>query len=97
MSEWDDFRDMGSSTPTQSNPRPPEAGETPNSQAHRRQVCRDNKRWPECRVVRVDKSPMNPKIKVAQLSCGHDVYRNRAPRVGATIVCERCAEKANDR
>lgn len=48
--------------------------------------------WPERRVVRVDLSPMNPKIKVAQLSCGHDVYRNRKPRIGATIVCDKCAK-----
>lgn len=48
--------------------------------------------WPERRVVRVDPSPMNPKIKVAQLSCGHDVYRNRRPRIGATIVCDKCAK-----
>lgn len=54
----------------------------------------ERRSWPEHRVVRVDKSPMNPKIKIAQLSCGHDVYRNRAPRVGATIVCEECSRKA---
>lgn len=50
--------------------------------------------WPERRVVRVDKAPLNPKIKVAQLDCGHDVCRLRRPRVGATVICERCAEKA---
>lgn len=49
--------------------------------------------WPERRVVRVDKSPMNPKIKVVQLSCDHDVSRMRAPRIGAVVVCEKCAEK----
>jgi hypothetical protein len=49
------------------------------------------KSCPERRVVRTDVSPMNPKIKVAQLDCGHDVYRNRRPRIGATIVCEKCA------
>ena len=48
--------------------------------------------WVERKVVRVDKSPMNNKIKIAQLSCGHDVYRNRAPRIGATVVCERCSK-----
>lgn len=48
--------------------------------------------WPERRVVRVDASPMNPKIKVVQLDCGHDVYRNRKPRIGATIVCDKCAK-----
>ena len=47
--------------------------------------------WVERRVVRVDLSPMNPKIKIAQLSCGHDVYRNRRPRIGATVVCEECS------
>lgn len=44
----------------------------------------------ERRVVRVDVSPMNPKIKVAQLDCGHDIYRNRKPRVGALVVCDKC-------
>ncbi len=53
--------------------------------------------WPESKVVRVDVSPMNPKVKCAQLSCGHDVWRNRKPRVGATIVCEQCARKADGR
>jgi hypothetical protein len=51
----------------------------------------EGRSWPERKVVRVDKSPMNPKIKVAQLSCGHDVYRNRAPRIGATVVCDKCS------
>lgn len=49
--------------------------------------------WPERRVLRVDVSPMNPKVKVAQLDCGHDVYRLRRPRVGATIVCEKCGRR----
>lgn len=53
--------------------------------------------WPERRVVRVDVSPMNPKVKCAQLDCGHDVWRNRRPRIGATIVCEACARKADER
>jgi hypothetical protein len=44
--------------------------------------------------VRTGASPMNPKVKWAQLTCGHDIYRQRKPRVGATIVCETCAEKA---
>lgn len=52
-----------------------------------------SKSWPERRVIRVDPSPMNPKIKVAQLDCGHDVYRTRKPRIGATIVCEQCGKK----
>jgi formylmethanofuran dehydrogenase subunit E len=46
------------------------------------------------KVVRVDLSPMNPKIKCAQLECGHDVFVNRAPTVGKKIVCERCTKNA---
>lgn len=45
------------------------------------------------KVVRVDKSPMNPKVKVAQLACGHDIYirpPHRAPRIGATRRCNDC-------
>lgn len=52
---------------------------------------------PECRVVRTGVSPMNPKVKWAQLSCGHDVFRTRKPRVGATIICPECARKADCR
>ena len=47
--------------------------------------------WPERRVVRTGVSPMNSKVKWAELSCGHDIYRLRKPRIGARIVCERCA------
>ena len=50
-------------------------------------------RLPERRVVRVDVSPMNPKIKVAQLECGHDVYRNRKPCIGALVICDKCARE----
>ncbi len=50
--------------------------------------------WPERTVVRAGVSPMNPKVKWAQLDCGHDVYRQRKPRVGATIICEECAAKS---
>ena len=53
--------------------------------------------WPERTVRRVDLSPMNPKIKIAQLDCGHDVYRNRKPRVGSTIICPKCAAKADEK
>lgn len=52
--------------------------------------------WPERRVVRVDAaSPLNPKVKCAQLDCGHDVWRNRKPRIGAIIVCPDCAREAD--
>lgn len=54
------------------------------------------------RVVRVDRSPMNPKIRVAQLECGHDVFSTppvRAPKVGVLRSCEKCsrAKKAEGR
>jgi hypothetical protein len=52
---------------------------------------------PERRVVRVGVSPMNPKVKWAELDCGHDVYRQRKPRLNAIIVCGECARKADDR
>ena len=62
----------------------------------------EQKEWmystrPERRVVRAGVSPMNPKVKWAELDCGHDVYRYRKPRVGATIICEECARKADNR
>lgn len=51
------------------------------------------KAWPEKRVVRVGVSPMNPKVKWAELDCGHEVWRKRKPRIGAIIVCEKCSDK----
>ena len=51
--------------------------------------------WPERRVVRVGVSPMNPKVKWAELSCGHDVYRTRKPRIGAVVVCDKCSEDSS--
>ena len=53
--------------------------------------------WPERYVVRTGVSPMNPKVKWAELSCGHDVYRTRKPRIGATVVCDKCARKFGHR
>lgn len=44
-------------------------------------------------VIRVDKSPMNPARKRVELSCGHEVWVNRAPQVGTKIVCEKCTAK----
>jgi hypothetical protein len=52
----------------------------------------NKKSWPERRVVRTGGSPMNRQVKWAELCCGHTVYRNRRPRIGATIVCEKCAD-----
>lgn len=49
--------------------------------------------WPERRVTRTGVSPMNRKVKWAELDCGHEVFRTRRPRVGATIVCDKCSEK----
>lgn len=50
------------------------------------------KTWPERRVVRTGVSPMNPLVKWAELTCGHLVWRQRKPRIGATIVCDQCSE-----
>lgn len=47
--------------------------------------------YPERRVVRTGVSPMNPKVKWAELNCGHDVFRTRKPRIGALIVCDQCS------
>lgn len=49
--------------------------------------------WPERRVVRNGVSPMNPRVKWALLDCGHDIFRQRKPRVGATVVCDECARQ----
>ena len=50
--------------------------------------------WPERRVVRTGVSPMNPKVKWAELNCGHDVFRTRKPRIGAIIICEQCRKSS---
>lgn len=52
----------------------------------------------ERNVVRVDKSPMNKRIKVVQLDCGHDYYVRPpliAPRIGRAVACEECKRRAN--
>lgn len=41
-------------------------------------------------IVRIDRSPMNPKVWVVQLDCGHDVYKHRKPTMRQRIECERC-------
>lgn len=47
-----------------------------------------------CRIVRVDVSPMNPRVKCYQLDCGHEVFLpiepGRRARVGGLLECERC-------
>ncbi len=45
-----------------------------------------------CKVVRKDKSPMNPKVWVLQLECGHDLYITG--RTKTQYMCNRCALKA---
>ena len=42
------------------------------------------------KVVRTGTSPMNSKVKWADLECGHMVYSPRRPRLGALVSCERC-------
>lgn len=52
----------------------------------------------ERNVVRVDKSPMNEKVKVVELDCGHDYYvrpPNLAPRIGLAVACDKCKAVAN--
>lgn len=48
-------------------------------------------------VMRVDKSPLNPKRKCVELACGHEIGVNRAPRVGSEVECVECtaAKKAD--
>lgn len=47
---------------------------------------------PERIVVRTGVSPMNPRVKWAELSCGHDVFMLRRPRVGSRVACDKCQE-----
>ena len=53
----------------------------------------EGRTWPEKHVTRTGVSPMNPRVKWAELTCGHTVFRNRRPRIGATVVCEKCSEE----
>ena len=60
---------------------------------------------PEVMVERRGVSPVNPSVKWAQTTCGHEHFysaergprHRRCPRVGATIVCDQCAAKADGR
>ncbi len=60
---------------------------------------------PEVDVVRTGVSPMNPRVKWALLSCGHERFYSRErgprfrrlPKVGAVIVCDECAADAERR
>lgn len=45
----------------------------------------------ERKVVRVDRSPMNPKVWCVQMDCGHEVWGAfRKPKVGTMRKCETC-------
>jgi hypothetical protein len=50
------------------------------------------KTWPgpKRRVILTGVSPMNAKVKWAELNCGHLVYRQRKPKIGVLIVCDKC-------
>jgi hypothetical protein len=41
-------------------------------------------------VVRTGVSPMNPRVKWAELACGHDLFVPRKPRIGAMVRCPKC-------
>lgn len=43
------------------------------------------------RVTRTGVSPMNPRVKWADLECGHMAYGPRRPRLGSLVVCDRCS------
>lgn len=55
-----------------------------------------NRVIPSRPIIRKDRSPMNPKVWVYQLACGHDVFRAHG-RLRKNIDCEKCREKANGR
>lgn len=48
---------------------------------------------PKRRVLRTGVSPMNPKVKWAELECGHDAFVLRKPRVGQLLACDKCPQE----
>jgi hypothetical protein len=50
-------------------------------------------------IVRIDRSPMNTKVWVVQLDCGHDICVYKKPRRtangGPTFQCEKCETKVS--
>lgn len=44
------------------------------------------------RIVRLDTSPMNTRVKLATLECGHELWLRPPmhPRVGMKVVCPTC-------
>lgn len=49
---------------------------------------------PKRTVVRTGLSPMNPKVKYAELACGHDVFLLRKPKVGTQVACDKCPKES---
>lgn len=50
-------------------------------------------------ALRIDRSPMNPKVRIVALSCGHDLYLSpgkRSPKIGTASDCEKCRNKAKE-
>lgn len=43
------------------------------------------------KVVRTGVSPMNSRVKWAELECGHNVFLPRRPRIGTELVCAICS------
>lgn len=43
-------------------------------------------------ILRIDRSPMNARVWIAQIDCPkkHDVYRYRKPRMTQKLECEKC-------
>lgn len=50
--------------------------------------------YPMRKVIRTGVSPMNPKVKWAQLECNHDIYLPRKPKVGSMQPCHQCERKS---
>ena len=51
----------------------------------------------ERRVVRIDRSPMNPKQWCYQLECGHEVWKTWTgkPLRHKILACEKCKNAAS--
>ena len=47
----------------------------------------------EREIVRADKSPMNSRVWVYQLSCGHDVYKPGRKTRKKELECEYCRKQ----
>jgi len=45
-------------------------------------------------IVRIDRSPMNAKVWIAELACGHDACLYRKPKATDKLYCEKCESGA---